>query len=134
MTLKQSNRYMSDATGRQVAVPYEIAVIYDGDAYVVDLDRENLVAEAKSLTLYDLLAHGRRRPLREMLNKRRSSVPLNAELHRRARQWALANGVEVGTRGIVSKDVLHAYQQALGLDEIVFEVPVDRDESAETAE
>jgi len=123
MTMQRSRRFISDSSGREVDVPYQIGVIFDDELYVVDLDRANLVEEARALTLYDLLSRGQRMPLREMLNKRKSAVSLNAELHRRARDWALESGVQVGRRGIVGKDVLRAYQEAMGLDPVVFEVP-----------
>lgn len=110
MTIKESTTVYSDATGDVVENWYRVGVVFDNAIYVVDLDRDKLEDELKAVTLLDVVQRGRR------VKKvgRNAHGSLNAAMHHEARQWAKANGIEVGDRGMVSKEIIAKYHEAKG--------------------
>lgn len=114
MAIKQSTTVLSDVTGEEVKNPYRVGVVFDNSIWVVDLDRDNLEEELKAISVYDVVKRGRR------VKKvgRNAHGSLNAAMHHEARLWAQANGIEVGDRGMVSKEVLAKYHEAKGIGPI----------------
>lgn len=99
----------SDVTGDKLDDPEEVKVRYRGKTYIVDIDANNADAELEELTLARAIEVGRvERP------KRRARRSTTTDVHTQARQWAQANGVEVGKRGNVSQDVMKKYLAAIG--------------------
>lgn len=109
MTAKILKRAFSDASGKPVDELYQVGVHFDNNVYLVDVDRNDLESELRALSVYDAIARGRR--VRSMPRRRPTLV---AQMHARARSWAQEQGMEVGTRGAVSAEVLVAYAEAGG--------------------
>ena len=101
MTIKESTTVYSDATGEVVENWYRVGVVFDNAIWVVDVDRDKLEDELKAITVYDVVKKGRR------VKKvgRNAHGSLNAAMHHEARLWAKANGIDVGDRGMVSKEI-----------------------------
>lgn len=114
MTIKESTTVYSDVTGEKVENPYRVGVVFDNAIWVVDIDRDNLEEELKSLSVFDAIKRGRR------VKKvgRNAHGSLNAAMHHEARLWARANGIEVGDRGMVPKEVISKYHEAKGIGPI----------------
>lgn len=103
---KETVQVYSDVTGERLDNPYPVGVIFDNKTIVVDIDGDNIDYDLSQLTLADVVRIGRVEQLR-----RNSAVSLTSELHRKAREWAQENDIEVGDRGMVPKDVLASYQE-----------------------
>lgn len=98
----------SDVTGDKLDDPEEVKVQYRGKTYVVDIDANDAESELEELSLARVIEVGRvERP------KRRARRNTATDVHTQARQWAQANGVEVGKRGNVSQDVMKKYLAAI---------------------
>lgn len=103
---KETVQVYSDVTGEHLDNPYPVGVIFDNKTFVVDIDGDSIDYDLSQLTLADVVRIGRVEQLR-----RNSAVSLTSELHRKAREWAQENDIEVGDRGMVPKDVLASYQE-----------------------
>ncbi|KQU35777.1 MULTISPECIES: histone-like nucleoid-structuring protein Lsr2 [Rhodococcus] len=114
MTIKESTTVYSDATGEVVENWYRVGVVFDNAIWVVDVDRDKLEDELKAITVYDVVKKGRR------VKKvgRNAHGSLNAAMHHEARLWAKANGIDVGDRGMVSKEIITKYHEAKGIGPI----------------
>lgn len=127
MAIKESTTVYSDVTGKEVENSYRVGVVFDNSIYVVDLDRDNLEEELKAISVYDVVKRGRR------VKKvgRNAHGSLNAAMHHEARLWAKANGIEVGDRGMVSKEIITKYHEAKGVGPISLLDPNRRDDDSE---
>ena len=126
MAIKESTTVYSDVTGKEVENSYRVGVVFDNSIYVVDLDRDNLEEELKAISVYDVVKGGRR------VKKvgRNAHGSLNAAMHHEARLWAKANGIEVGDRGMVSKEIITKYHEAKGVGPISLLDPNRRDDTS----
>lgn len=111
MVIKQSTTVYSDVTGQEVENAYRVGVVFDNAIWVVDVDRDNLEEELKAISVFDVVKRGRK------VKKvgRNTHGSLNAAMHHEARLWAKANGIDVGDRGMVSKEILAKYHEAKGI-------------------
>ncbi|MET3959955.1 hypothetical protein ABIE52_006890 [Rhodococcus sp. OAS809] len=114
MSVKQSTTVYSDVTGEEVENWYRVGVVFDNAIFVVDVDADNLEEELKALSVFDVVEKGRK------VKKvgRNAHGSLNAAMHHEARLWAKANGIEVGDRGMVSKEIINKYHEARGIGPI----------------
>ena len=114
MAIKQSTTVYSDVTGLEVENPYRVGVVFDNAIWVIDVDRDKLEEELKAISVFDVVKRGRK--VKKVGRNPHGS--LNAAMHHEARQWAKANGIEVGDRGMVSKEILAKYHEAKGIGPI----------------
>lgn len=108
MSVMQSRTVISDATGEPIDDSYQVGIIFDNTIRVIDVDRRDLVNELGEISLLTALLKGRR--VKRM--DRNSRTSLTQTLHNAARKWAMEQGIDVGRRGVVSKDVLRRYREA----------------------
>lgn len=114
MAVKESTTVYSDVTGKEIENRYQVGVVFDNALWVIDVDRDDLEAELQAISVYDVINRGRK----AKKVGRNAHGSLNAELHHEARLWAKSKGIEVGDRGMVSKEILEQYRKEKGIGPI----------------
>lgn len=116
MAIIQSVEYTSDVSHERITNVVSVGVVYNGKQYVVDLNGDDIDTELDMITLKEVIKIGREESARQV---RRGSI--DAELHRKARLWALDNDMQVGQRGIVPQEIIDAYKEYCEEEGIPFE-------------
>lgn len=117
MAVIKSMQVVSDASGKVLEDPYQVGVFFDNVMYTVDLDRTDLVAELDKLSLLDVLYKKHKvKGARFKSLPRNTKASLKQMLHHQARKWAEEEGLEVGRRGVVSKEIMDHYHESKGIE------------------
>lgn len=135
MSVIKSTTVVSDVTGEVLEDPYRVGIFFDNVMFYVDLDRNNLVAELEQLSLLQALwVNNKVKGVRYRGLPGNTKASLRQMLHHQARKWAEEQGLEVGRRGVVSKEIIEQYREANGvapLDELLDHLEEDKPEDIE---
>lgn len=133
MSVIKSMTLISDVTGEVLDDPYRVGIFFDNVMYFVDLDRNDLVSELERLSLLDaLLANNKIKGVQYRALPGSTKSSLKQTLHHQARKWAEEQGLEVGRRGVVSKEIMEQYREANGvapLDHLLDTLEEDKPEA-----
>lgn len=109
---KVSEEVYSDATGERIDGKVTAATVtVKNRTYSVDLDDGILDEELGKITLAEVFDRGEK--VRSASTGRRRTTASQSD-QAQARTWAKDNGIEVGDRGVVSKEIVDAWREAAG--------------------
>jgi len=103
---------VSDLSGDEVAhgKGETIEFAYRGSSYTIDLTDKEAAGFDKSIAMY--LEHATKIGGRGRVGRKRSSVRSSSGDNKAIREWANANGYDIGDRGRIPAHVRNAYQAA----------------------
>lgn len=99
--------YVSDVTGDKVEGVESIAIKRGSRFHVIDVDSKHADEELNQITVADAIERGRVETVAQHSGRNR-----RAELHAQARAYARGKGIDIGTRGSVSNEIVEEYLQA----------------------
>lgn len=98
--------YVSDVTNEKVENVESVAVKRGNRFHVIDVDAAHVDEELGKITVADAIARGRVETIAQHSGRNR-----RAELHAQARAFARGKGIDIGTRGSVSNEIVEEYLQ-----------------------
>lgn len=99
--------YVSDVTGDKVEGVESIAIKRGSRFHVIDVDSKHADEELSKITVADAIERGRVETVAQYSGRNR-----RAELHAQARAYARGKGIDIGTRGSVSNEIVEEYLAA----------------------
>lgn len=99
--------YVSDVTNEKVENVESVAIKRGNRFHVIDVDAAHVDEELGKITVADAIARGRVETIAQHSGRNR-----RAELHAQARAFARGKGIDIGTRGSVSNEIVEEYLQA----------------------
>lgn len=99
--------YVSDVTGEKVEGVESIAIKRGSRFHVIDVDSAHADEELSKITVADAIERGRVETVAQHSGRNR-----RAELHAQARAYARGKGIDIGTRGSVSNEIVEEYLAA----------------------
>lgn len=99
--------YVSDVTGEKVEGVESIAIKRGSRFHVIDVDSAHADEELSKITVADAIERGRIETVAQHSGRNR-----RAELHAQARAYARGKGIDIGTRGSVSNEIVEEYLAA----------------------
>lgn len=99
--------YVSDVTNEKVENVESVAIKRGNRFHVIDVDAAHVDEELGKITVADAIARGRVETIAQHSGRNR-----RAELHAQARAFARGKGLDIGTRGSVSNEIVEEYLQA----------------------
>lgn len=99
--------YVSDVTGDKVEGVESIAIKRGSRFHVIDVDSAHADEELSKITVADAIERGRVETVAQHSGRNR-----RAELHAQARAYARGKGIDIGTRGSVSNEIVEEYLAA----------------------
>ena len=104
---KEVVTYLSDVSGNHVDAVESVVIKRGGKFYVIDVDKAHADEELGQITVAEAITRARVEPASMHSGRNR-----RAELHAQARAFALGKGLNVGTRGSVSDEIVEDFRQA----------------------
>lgn len=116
---------------------YPLAVVFDNDTYIFDVNSANLPDALENITLEDIINNGRI----DNTFEANSRVSLEARRRRNARRWADDNGVETANvddavakfRDYAEAEGVNPYAKSTPGDEPVFKTPAQTTRTTTTS-
>lgn|SRR5699024_2735343 len=99
--------YISDVTNEKVENVESVAIKRGNRFHVIDVDAAHVDEELGKITVAEAIARGRVETIAQHSGRNR-----RAELHAQARAFARGKGIDIGTRGSVSNEIVEEYLQA----------------------
>ena len=99
--------YISDVTNEKVENVESVAIKRGNRFHVIDVDAAHVDEERGKITVAEAIARGRVETIAQHSGRNR-----RAELHAQARAFARGKGIDIGTRGSVSNEIVEEYLQA----------------------
>lgn len=99
--------YISDVTNEKVENVESVAIKRGNRFHVIDVNAAHVDEELGKITVAEAIARGRVETIAQHSGRNR-----RAELHAQARAFARGKGIDIGTRGSVSNEIVEEYLQA----------------------
>ena len=99
--------YISDVTNEKVENVESVAIKRGNRFHVIDVDAAHVDEELGKITVAEAIERGRVETIAQHSGRNR-----RAELHAQARAFARGKGIDIGTRGSVSNEIVEEYLQA----------------------